>query len=383
MHTSWPATLAGCLILAASLYTTDSSHAGTAASDLLGAMRQDAELADACFVDAQTGWAVGDRGVIWQTSDGGRTWRLQDSGVSARLESVYFIDAQHGWAVGGYCEPGTLQTSGVLLRTRDGGRRWEHDGKLALPTLRKVKFFDPQVGWALGEASAMFPSGVFATDNGGRTWTPLPGANRQGWLAGDFVDPLSGAMAGRKGSLAVVRRKGLEEARVPPLGFARPAADAPRRPRGRAGSSATGPWCSAAKTSAAPGRRRPPHGPSFSRSTSIGRRWPRAARMCGSQVLQERASCIRRMAVNPGICIPRVRPCRFTRLGLSMSNMAGRSALWGPCWPRPMAAAPGASSAAAERGRHSWDSTARRIKSPWSFSPAFRPETDTWASLSS
>ena len=37
---------------------------------------EDAELADVCFVDAQRGWAVGDRGVIWHTADGGRRWQL-------------------------------------------------------------------------------------------------------------------------------------------------------------------------------------------------------------------------------------------------------------------------------------------------------------------
>src|SRR5688500_11998984 len=30
-------------------------------------LRTDASLADVCFVDANTGWAVGDRGVIWHT----------------------------------------------------------------------------------------------------------------------------------------------------------------------------------------------------------------------------------------------------------------------------------------------------------------------------
>src|SRR5437868_1957139 len=43
---------------------------------------QDAELTAVTFVDADHGWAVGDRGVIWHTSDGGRTWKLQKSGVT-------------------------------------------------------------------------------------------------------------------------------------------------------------------------------------------------------------------------------------------------------------------------------------------------------------
>ena len=37
-------------------------------------MLEDAELTDVTFVDPDRGWAVGDRGVIWQTVDGGRHW---------------------------------------------------------------------------------------------------------------------------------------------------------------------------------------------------------------------------------------------------------------------------------------------------------------------
>src|SRR5436190_9106485 len=61
----------------------------------------DAELTSITFVDADNGWAVGDRGVIWHTIDGGRNWQRQDSPTSARLESVCFADAQTGWAAGG------------------------------------------------------------------------------------------------------------------------------------------------------------------------------------------------------------------------------------------------------------------------------------------
>ena len=38
-------------------------------------MLPDAELTAVTFVDPDRGWAVGDRGVIWQTSDGGRNWK--------------------------------------------------------------------------------------------------------------------------------------------------------------------------------------------------------------------------------------------------------------------------------------------------------------------
>src|SRR5262245_35152687 len=86
----------------------------------------DAELTAVTFVDADRGWAVGDRGVIWHTSDGGRNWKLQNSGVTCRLEAVQFIDADNGVVVGGWTQPYTHETHGAALRTRDGGRTWQN-----------------------------------------------------------------------------------------------------------------------------------------------------------------------------------------------------------------------------------------------------------------
>ena len=190
-----------------------------AAPTYVRSMQEDAELTDVCFVDPERGWAAGDRGVIWRTSDGGRHWELQASGVDCRLESIYFTDSENGWAAGGSFQPYSQATQGVLLRTRDGGRTWVQDKGLLLPKLKRVQFFNDNLGWALGETSSLFPSGVFVTDDGGRTWAPLSGVFAQGWLAGDFVDPHSGAIAGRAGLVAAVRRRGLQEARSPPFGL--------------------------------------------------------------------------------------------------------------------------------------------------------------------
>jgi photosystem II stability/assembly factor-like uncharacterized protein len=185
----------------------------------LRATQEDAELVDVTFVDAQRGWAVGDRGAIWNTVDGGRRWRAQRSGVDCRLESVQFLDAEHGWVVGGIQHPYTHTTRGVLLRTRDGGKTWAQDKGLLLPALKRVKFFSGNVGWAIGDPSAIFPGGVFATENGGRTWTALAGVASPGWPAGDFADARAGAVASRSGTLAVVRHRQLEEVRTEPIGL--------------------------------------------------------------------------------------------------------------------------------------------------------------------
>jgi photosystem II stability/assembly factor-like uncharacterized protein len=182
-------------------------------------MQEDAELTDVSFVDAQHGWAVGDRGIIWATADGGKHWRSQPSGVNCRLSSVQFLDAENGWAAGGIFHPYTHTSRGVLLRTRDGGRSWAQDKGLMLPSLKRVRFLTGSLGWAYGESSALFPRGVFVTDNAGRTWSPLEGLNGPGWLTGDFVDAHSGAIAGRHGSTAAVRGRGLQPARTPNFGL--------------------------------------------------------------------------------------------------------------------------------------------------------------------
>jgi len=177
-------------------------------------MQEDAQLTDVMFIDQQTGWAVGDRGTIWHTTEGGAHWHLQSSGVEHRLESVQFIDESIGWAAGGFSHPYAQATSGIVLHTRDGGRTWKQNDKILLPYLRQIKFFDAKHGWAIGQPSAMFASGLFTTEDGGRSWTPVAtAAGGESWLAGDFVDASSGALAGARGALAVTGHRGLRLAR--------------------------------------------------------------------------------------------------------------------------------------------------------------------------
>ena len=189
------------------------------AATVLREMQEDTELTEVAFVDAMHGWAVGERGTIWATADGGKHWRAQASGVNCRLTSVQFLNAENGWAAGGWFHPYTHTCRGVLLRTRDGGKTWAQDKGLMLPALNRLKFVSPNVAWACGQPSALFPSALFVTDNGCRTWEPVLGKEGGGWLAADFVDPQTGAVAGQNGSLASIRGRGLQPARLPDTGL--------------------------------------------------------------------------------------------------------------------------------------------------------------------
>ncbi|MEN6406903.1 MAG: YCF48-related protein [Thermoguttaceae bacterium] len=179
----------------------------------------DARLVDVCFVDAQHGWVVGDRGVIWHTDDGGQQWRRQSSGVSCPLRTVWFCDENIGWAAGGPSSPYTHVSRGVLLSTTDGGQTWTLTPRLTLPGVRRLRFFDPRHGWLLGDRSAMYPSGVFTTEDGGRHWSPLPGGDGVAWSAADFLDLHTGALAGHDGWLGRIARGEIEAGRRDEFGL--------------------------------------------------------------------------------------------------------------------------------------------------------------------
>jgi photosystem II stability/assembly factor-like uncharacterized protein len=172
----------------------------------LAAWLPDAELTDIFFHNPDEGWAVGDRGVIWQTLDGGHHWERRESGLTARLEAIQFIDRMHGWIVGGWTLPYSQRSRAVVLRTTDGGASWNAVPHLRIPRLNAIRFLNSQTGWAVGENSTLYPSGVFRTEDGGRNWTTVVQGHSQPWLAGDFFGPDSGLVAGAGGMVARVSR---------------------------------------------------------------------------------------------------------------------------------------------------------------------------------
>ena len=68
------------------------------------------------FLDDDTGWAVGNAGVIFKTVNGGANWAPQTSGITAneRLTAIRFVDANVGWAGAGQ----------RVLRSANGGTNW-------------------------------------------------------------------------------------------------------------------------------------------------------------------------------------------------------------------------------------------------------------------
>lgn len=151
--------------------------------------KADARLNDVCFIDASTGWAVGDRGTILRTKNGGAEWTLLDSTTDVNLFAVSFFDENYGLAVGGRVLPSTHVGQGVVLRTVDGGDSWVESATPSFPILRDVKIVDEENAWIAGDASNLYPSGLFFSADTGIEWTSVEGNKRDGWRVA-LYDPI-------------------------------------------------------------------------------------------------------------------------------------------------------------------------------------------------
>lgn len=161
--------------------------------------------------DAETGWAVGHDAVILRTQDGGITWELTqfEPDWQVPLLDVWFRDIDHGFAAGAF---------GLLLHTSDGGSNWScgngcwsigAEGSTEPPLLHAQgsDFEDDFHLNAIAPASAerIFLAGeagaLYRSDDGGRSWEPLPSPYEGSWYAALALDPDNLLVAGLRGNL--------------------------------------------------------------------------------------------------------------------------------------------------------------------------------------
>jgi photosystem II stability/assembly factor-like uncharacterized protein len=139
------------------------------------------------FVSQQEGWVVGDQATYMHTVDGGQTWKLNKFSASANLSEdeelvaadpilygVQFLDANTGWVVGEF---------GKIYHTTDGGKNWTEQQESLLrggmvkvggravtravdiPSFFGVHFIDPMNGLVAG-----LDGTVAKTTDGGVNW---------------------------------------------------------------------------------------------------------------------------------------------------------------------------------------------------------------------
>lgn len=120
---------------------------------------------DGQFVNAQTGWIVGElnstfNGFISKTTNGGNNWIILNAGFDNWMNRcVCFINENTGW-VGSH--HGLI---GYLMKTTNGGINWSRQDFPGAFHINSVKFFDVNNGWLMTEDSA-----IYRTSNGGLNW---------------------------------------------------------------------------------------------------------------------------------------------------------------------------------------------------------------------
>lgn len=128
-------------------------------------LRRPSSFTSVSFVNATTGWVVGNFGGIEHTEDGGTTWNPQTSGTNTYLQSVYFRNSSsggEGWAVGG---------SGTIIHTTNGGTNWNPQDSTVPWALNSVHFpvVSLPIGWVVGNGSGNTGT-ILKTTNGGTNW---------------------------------------------------------------------------------------------------------------------------------------------------------------------------------------------------------------------
>lgn len=117
------------------------------------------------FIDADTGFAVGDGGAIIKTTDGGQVWRSIESGVTTLLRTIGSFDGEVIVAAGDL---------GRMIISTDYGESWQNLPNVVPHNLWNIQFVTKQIGWLVGVGSS-----ALKTTDGGNTWinqqTPLSG----------------------------------------------------------------------------------------------------------------------------------------------------------------------------------------------------------------
>jgi photosystem II stability/assembly factor-like uncharacterized protein len=136
------------------LKTTNGGNSWNAPGDINVQYSSNSIMHSEYFLNQQSGWVVGDSGMVFHTSDGGTNWNMTILNTFY-LYSVIFKSAQQGWIAG----------SGYIYHTSDGGLNWTPQVHVFVNNYYSLSFYDSLRGFAVGATpdTAL----VLMTTNGG------------------------------------------------------------------------------------------------------------------------------------------------------------------------------------------------------------------------
>ena len=134
------------------------------------------------FTDAETGYITADEGFLMKTSDGGESWQELQSGTTETFNDIYFVNDNTGFIAG---------MQGQLLRTTDAGETWMRAFISIYSDVYSVHFVDDNTGYAAASMRT-----VYKTTNGGDTWTSTADDPYLDLRSVFFLDASTGFVAG-------------------------------------------------------------------------------------------------------------------------------------------------------------------------------------------
>ena len=137
------------------------------------------------FVNADTGFVAGANGRILKTVNGGTVWDTLTSGTIKPLNAIHFVDAHTGYVAG---------NGGTLRKTMDGGATWKAQTCGKAWSLHSISFTDRNTGFAAGD------SAIYATADGGDSWILQAGVS-QNLLSLHFLNSHTGWAVGSGGAI--------------------------------------------------------------------------------------------------------------------------------------------------------------------------------------
>lgn len=143
-------------------------------------------IADVCFSDLTTGFAVGNDGVIIKTTNSGQNWSGMNTGnITNHLTAVCFPTPEAGYVVG---------TGGLIIKTTNGfSQSYMNQNSGVSVDLYDVFFVNEMVGYIVGDAGT-----ILKTTNGGETWLNISYGTRV-YTAVYFIDTETGWVVGQDG----------------------------------------------------------------------------------------------------------------------------------------------------------------------------------------
>lgn len=159
------------------------------------------------FLDEHTGFAVGLRETVVKTADGGQSWTKIHAPADKKMYGFRPIYRDISFNGDTGCIVGQ---NGSVLISHDRGNTWKptatfyEDKFRELMDLRSVQFVTPQLGYAVGELG----TAILVTEDGGSSWTYRPTDGTE-WLRAVWADPAGRVMlTGERGKVLLSEDKG-------------------------------------------------------------------------------------------------------------------------------------------------------------------------------